>query len=86
VNLSLYLAKANSLAGLGSLTTSRSNPGLGTVAVLDVGTGANQIVQLDGSVRLPAVDGSSLTNVDVLPVAGVISRPGGAAGRRTDCT
>ena len=33
----------------------------------EVGTGANQIVRLDGSARLPAVDGSQLTN---LPSAG----------------
>ena len=30
-----------------------------------IGTGANQIVQLDGSARLPAVDGSQLTNLSV---------------------
>jgi hypothetical protein len=30
---------------------------------VDVGTGANQVVQLDGSSKLPAVDGSNLTNV-----------------------
>jgi hypothetical protein len=38
-------------------------PTLGTAAALDVGTGANQVVQLDGSARLPAVDGSQLTNI-----------------------
>ncbi len=36
--------------------------GSGTLNV-DVGTGANQIVQLDGSSRLPAVDGSQLTGL-----------------------
>ena len=36
---------------------------LGTAALLDVGTGANNVVQLDGSARLPAVDGSQLTNL-----------------------
>ena len=36
---------------------------LGTAAALDVGTGANNIVQLDSSGNLPAVDGSSLTGV-----------------------
>lgn len=36
---------------------------LGTAALLDVGTGANNVVQLDGSSRLPAVDGSQLTNL-----------------------
>ena len=30
---------------------------------VDVGTSANKIVQLDGSSRLPAVDGSQLTNI-----------------------
>ena len=42
-------------------------PTLGTAAALDVGTSANNIVQLDGSARLPAVDGSQLTN---LPTGG----------------
>ena len=36
---------------------------LGTAAFLDVGTSANNVVQLDGSSRLPAVDGSQLTNL-----------------------
>lgn len=37
--------------------------GLGTAATLDVGTGANQIVQLDNDAKLPAVDGSLLTGI-----------------------
>lgn len=37
--------------------------GGGTAATLNVGTGANNIVQLDGSSKLPAVDGSQLTNL-----------------------
>lgn len=37
--------------------------GLGTAATLNVGTGPNNIVQLDGSSKLPAVDGSQLTNL-----------------------
>ncbi len=43
---------------------------------VNVGTGNNQIVQLDGTARLPAVDGSQLTNLNagnigsgVLPIA-----------------
>lgn len=36
---------------------------VGTSANLDVGTGANQLVQLDANARLPAVDGSQLTNI-----------------------
>ena len=42
-------------------------PTLGTAAALDVGTSATNVVQLDGSARLPAVDGSLLTN---LPTGG----------------
>jgi hypothetical protein len=34
---------------------------------LNTGTGANQLVQLDGSAKLPAVDGSQLTGIDGLP-------------------
>ena len=41
----------------------RVNLGLGTAATLNVGTSGNQIVQLDSSGRLPAVDGSQLLNV-----------------------
>ena len=37
--------------------------GLGTASQLDVGTGANNIVQLNGSGQLPAVDGSLITGV-----------------------
>jgi hypothetical protein len=72
VNLSLYLAKANNLAGLGSLVTSRANLGLGSVATFDVGAGANNIVQLDTGAKIPAYDGSQLTNVDVLPVGAIL--------------
>ena len=42
-------------------------PTLGTAAAEDVGTSANNVVQLDGTARLPAVDGSQLTS---LPTAG----------------
>jgi hypothetical protein len=41
-------------------------PTLGTAAALNVGTGASQVVQLDGSAKLPAIDGSQLTNVGAL--------------------
>ena len=48
-------------------TAQRSTLGLGSAALLTAGTSANNAVQLDGSSRLPAVDGSQLTN---LPAAG----------------
>ena len=45
-----------------ALTELVSSLGLGTAAGFDVGTGASNVVQLDGSAKLPAVDGSQLTN------------------------
>jgi len=48
---------------LNDASTTRSQLGLGTAAVLDVGTSANNIVQLNGSAALPALDGSNLTGV-----------------------
>ena len=57
------LAIASNLSDLNNVATARTNLGLGTSAVLDVGTSANNIVQLDGSSKLPAVDGSQLTNL-----------------------
>jgi microcystin-dependent protein len=41
--------------------------GLGTTAFLDHGTTANKIVKLDGSAKLPAVDGSLLLNLPIPP-------------------
>lgn len=37
--------------------------GFGTAAYLDVGTAADDVVQLDGAAKLPALDGSALTNI-----------------------
>ena len=48
----------------GDAATNRTNLGLGTAATLDVGSGANNIVQLDGSGNLPALNGSALTGID----------------------
>lgn len=45
---------------------------LGSAALLDVGTGADQVIQLDGAGKLPAVDGSSLLNIG-MPVGAVIA-------------
>ena len=51
-------AKASSTA----LTTAIN--GLGTASALDVGTGANQVMQLDANGKAPAVDGSQLTGIE----------------------
>ena len=67
-------------------------PTLGTAAALDVGTGANEVVQLDGSGALPAVDGSNLTgdlarlDTDGLMVPGQIGRGTVLASNETSAT
>ena len=42
---------------------SRTELQLGTAATGNIGTGSNNLVQLDGLGRLPAIDGSQLTNI-----------------------
>lgn len=57
------------LLGLAVVATSGAygdlsgRPTLGTAAALNVGTSANNVVQLDGTGKLPAVDASQLTSV-----------------------
>lgn len=63
----VFAQVANNLSDLTNASTARGNLGLGTAATLNVGTGANNIVQLTAGGILPAVDGSQLTN---LPAAG----------------
>jgi len=46
-------------------------PTLGTAAALDVGTSALNVVQLDASGKLPAVDGSQLTNLPPTSLDGI---------------
>ena len=48
---------------LNNASTTRTQLGLGTAATKDVGTSANNVVQLNGSGALPAIDGSNLTGV-----------------------
>ena len=66
-----FLQVSNNLSDLNNATTARSNLGLGTAAVQDVGTTAGDLVQLDGTAKLPAVDGSQLTNLPSAPVTSV---------------
>lgn len=58
-----FLSQANNLSDVSNAGTSRTNLGLGTSAVLNVGTSANNIPQLDGNAKLPAIDGSQLTGL-----------------------
>jgi len=61
-------SELNGVAGINTnvqtqLDLKADTSSLGTVASLDVGTGANNIVQLNSSGQLPAVDGSNLTGL-----------------------
>ena len=51
------------VATTGAYSDLSGTPTLGTAAAEDVGTSAGNVVQLDGSLRLPAVDGSQLLNL-----------------------
>ena len=51
------------VATTGAYSDLSGTPTLGTAAALDVGTSASNVVQLDGTGKLPAVDGSQLTNL-----------------------
>jgi len=51
------------VATTGAYSDLSGTPTLGTAAAEDVGTSAGNVVQLDGTAKLPAVDGSQLTNL-----------------------
>lgn len=53
------------------------------VAKVNVGTGANQIVQLDSSGKLPAIDGSALTDIVASSISGTLGINKGGTGQTT---
>jgi len=64
------------VATTGAYSDLSGKPTLGTAAALDVGTTALKVVQLDASAKLPAVDGSQLTNLPSAPVTSVAGKTG----------
>lgn len=69
-------------------TAQRTTLGLGTAAIASTGTSAGNVVVLDGSARLPAVDGSQLTRVsdtaarDMAATALALADASGTAGQK----
>ena len=63
LTLSTSLPVASGGTGSNAAAGARTNLGLGTAAVLNTGTAANNIVQLDSNAKIPAVDGSQITNI-----------------------
>jgi hypothetical protein len=57
------LANLKTVALTGAYSDLSGKPTLGTSSTLDVGITANKVVQLDANAKLPAVDGSQLTNI-----------------------
>ena len=70
---------ASDLTGLATVATSGAytdvtgTPTLGTAAALDVGTGANNIPQLDSNGKLGAIDGSALTGIQGFSYASTLA-------------
>lgn len=73
------MLKSDNLSGLANYTTARSNLGLGTAATKDTGTAAGNVLVLDGSAKIPAVDGSQITGISSTPTGTIQS----SARRRT---
>jgi len=81
-----FMSKASNLGDVTSASTSRGNLGLGTAATLTAGTGANNAVQLDGNSKLPAVDGSQLTNLVAGGIINIVADGAIVAGKPTILT
>jgi microcystin-dependent protein len=77
--LATFTAAGRALVDDADAAAQRTTLGLGTAATLNVGTSANNVVQLDGTAKLPAVDGSALTGISGTPAGAVIPFAGTSA-------
>ncbi len=74
--LATFTSAGRALVDDADASAQRTTLGLGTAATLDVGTSASNVVQLNGSGQLPAVDGSLLTGVIAVPAGAVMPYAG----------
>lgn len=65
-----FTAAGRALLDDATAAAQRTTLGLGTSAVVNAGTGASEMVQLTAAAKLPAVDGSLLTNLPTPTVTG----------------
>ncbi len=63
----------HAVASSGAYSALTGKPTLGTAAALDVGTGANNIPQLDSNGKLGAIDGSALTGIQGFSYASTLA-------------
>ena len=73
------LPVANGGTSATTVSGARTALGLGTSATLNAGTSANNVVQLDSSAKLPAVDGSQLTGLATSTLLGTLSTTSGSS-------
>tara|TARA_X000001036_G_scaffold132433_2_gene125257 strand:- start:3960 stop:4349 length:390 start_codon:yes stop_codon:yes gene_type:complete len=73
INTKAATASLHAVATSGAYSDVTGTPSLGTAAALNVGTGANNIPQLDSSGKLGAIDGSQLTGVSAFSFASTLA-------------
>lgn len=66
-----------------SLDAAKITSGIFSNSRIDTGTAANKILQLDATAKIPAVDGSQLTNLSVSQVSGTLPVTKGGLGAAT---
>ena len=73
INTKAATSSLAAVATSGAYSDVSGTPTLGTAAALNVGTGANNIPQLDSNGKLAAIDGSQLTGVSAFSFASTLA-------------
>lgn len=73
INTKAATSSLAAVATSGAYSDVTGTPTLGTAAALNVGTGANNIPQLDSSGNLPALNGSALTGIQGFSYASTLA-------------
>ena len=73
INTKAATSSLAAVATSGAYSDVTGTPTLGTAAALNVGTGANNIPQLDSNGKLGAIDGSALTGIEGFSYAATLA-------------